>query len=175
MRNPPWSREELILALDLYMRHRATGPNDPEVIALSERLNRLTIHPDRPDAERFRNPNGVYMKLQNFRRFDPDDPAIGLTRGNRLEEELWREFVGEPYKLAEQVKLLEQRTPARRVAEPPPEGRRALLEADVARAFPDDSDLNAILRQLISLSRRVPSAVELAVAGDEGPPASPHG
>jgi hypothetical protein len=43
----------------------------------------------------FRNPNGVYMKLMNFRRFDPVYRAqgkSGLVRGNKLEEIVWRDF-----------------------------------------------------------------------------------
>jgi hypothetical protein len=54
---------------------------------LSRLLNQLTvtIGTGSPD---FRNPNGVYMKLMNFRRFDPIYQAqgkSGLTRGNKLE------------------------------------------------------------------------------------------
>ena len=63
-RNPPWQRDELILALDLYFRHRpdTIGKKHPEVAALSELLNKLPIHPDRPDTAKFRNVNGTYMK-----------------------------------------------------------------------------------------------------------------
>jgi hypothetical protein len=41
--NPTWSRDELILALDLYMRHREWLPDsdDPEVVELSLALNAL--------------------------------------------------------------------------------------------------------------------------------------
>lgn len=92
MPNPPWTRDELILALDLYFRHHATSAEDPEVVAVSELLNALPIHTDRPDAERFRNPNGVYMKLGNFQRLDPTYPGTGLSRGNQLEQVVWDEF-----------------------------------------------------------------------------------
>ena len=46
-RNPPWQRDELILALDLYFRHRpdTISKKHPEVAALSELLNKLPIHP----------------------------------------------------------------------------------------------------------------------------------
>jgi 5-methylcytosine-specific restriction protein A len=93
-RNPDWQRDELILALDLYFRHRPStiSQSHPEVVALSELLNALPIHPERPDAARFRNPNGVYMKLCNFLRFDPGYQGKGLRAGNRLEEEVWKEF-----------------------------------------------------------------------------------
>jgi hypothetical protein len=52
-RNPTWERDELILALDLYFQLERSVPDDsePEVIALSELLNELPIHQDRPDKE----------------------------------------------------------------------------------------------------------------------------
>jgi 5-methylcytosine-specific restriction protein A len=61
------------------------------VIELSELLKALPIHAHRPDAEKFRNPNGVSMKLSNFLRFDPSYQGKGLPRGNRLEREVWDE------------------------------------------------------------------------------------
>jgi len=98
-RNPPWTRDELILALDLYFRHRPSSQEDPEVIALSDLLNALPIHSERPDAEHFRNPNGVYMKLGNFMSIDPAYEGAGLRRGNRLEQIVWDEFAGDRERL----------------------------------------------------------------------------
>jgi 5-methylcytosine-specific restriction protein A len=71
-RNPPWQRDELILALDLYVRLGKRIPDDTEreVVDLSDLLNRLPIHPIRPDVAKFRNPNGVALKLANFRAID---------------------------------------------------------------------------------------------------------
>jgi hypothetical protein len=49
--------------------------------------------------KRYRNVNGVYMKLTNFRRFDPAYTSagkVGLTHGNREEEAVWREFSVNP-------------------------------------------------------------------------------
>lgn len=102
-RNPSWVRDELILALDLFMRHNPVhiSNNHPEVLALSEVLNKLPIHQQRPDATRFRNPNGVYMKLCNFLRFDPDYAGKGLIAGGKLEEEIWNQFHDKPELLHE--------------------------------------------------------------------------
>ncbi len=88
-RNPPWSRNELILALDFYLRHRASlpGKESIEIAELSQTLGDLRHLPDIDNALNFRNANGVYMKMMNFRRFDPDylaEGKIGLVRGNRL-------------------------------------------------------------------------------------------
>lgn len=100
-RNPKWTRDELILALDLYLRHRPhlAEKDSSQIQELSNILNRigtaLGVHGDLS----FRNNNGVYMKLMNFRRLDPDytsDGKVGLTRGGKDEEEVWQEFAQNP-------------------------------------------------------------------------------
>lgn len=107
-RNPAWSRDELILALDLYLRHRDAPPgkDSQEVIELSGFLAEMGKALGVGDAETYRNANGVYMKMMNFRRFDPDytrDGKVGLTRGNKDEEIVWDEFASAPKRLAEVV------------------------------------------------------------------------
>ncbi len=94
MRNPNWARDEVILALDLYFRVNplTTTESNPEIVALSELLNKLPIHTDRPDIEKFRNPNGVYMKMCNILRLDPEYKGVGLTAGGKIEEIIWNEF-----------------------------------------------------------------------------------
>jgi 5-methylcytosine-specific restriction protein A len=58
-RHPAWEADELILAVDLYLDYGLIDDTDQRVIELSRTLNALQIHGSRPDAERFRNPNGV--------------------------------------------------------------------------------------------------------------------
>jgi 5-methylcytosine-specific restriction protein A len=79
LRNPTWQRDELILALDLYFRHSPTKISEShlEVQRLSEVLNSLPIHPDRPDPQRFRNPNGVYMNT-SYAEAISDPKFVGL-------------------------------------------------------------------------------------------------
>jgi 5-methylcytosine-specific restriction protein A len=95
-----WNRDETILALDLYFK--CNGPNlgpageaNPNVIELSEFLNKLPIHDIRDRKENFRNPTGVVMKLYNFLRWDPSYTSAGysgLTHGSKLEGEIWDTF-----------------------------------------------------------------------------------
>jgi 5-methylcytosine-specific restriction protein A len=50
-------------------------------------------------AATFRHENGVYMKLMNFRRLDPQYTAegrTGLVRGAKAEEDVWAEFADDP-------------------------------------------------------------------------------
>ncbi len=95
--NPAWSRDELILALDLYLRHRDAlpGKNSFQVQGLSAFLGRMGKRLADGEAPTFRNPNGVYMKLGNFRRWDPEytqSGKTGLAKGNKDEGAVWEEF-----------------------------------------------------------------------------------
>jgi hypothetical protein len=65
---PPWTPDELILALDLCLLDRRVPDNSaPEVVALSGLLNEPPVHAIRPDQVRFRNANEVALNLANFR------------------------------------------------------------------------------------------------------------
>lgn len=110
-RNPAWTRDELILALDLYLRHRASPPgkDSDEVAELSEFLNRIGQALGQGESETYRNTNGVYMKMMNFRRFDPEytnEGKVGLTRGNKDEEVVWNEFASDAARLSAVVSAI---------------------------------------------------------------------
>ena len=64
----------------------------PEVVQLSKKLNELKIHLDRPDETRFRNANGVALKLANFAALDPDYPGQGMRQGGKLDATIWARF-----------------------------------------------------------------------------------
>lgn len=94
MRNPKWHRDEIILALDLYF-DKELGPMDagnPKIIALSELLNRLPIFDYKPDQQTFRNPNGVTLKLSNFKALDPNYTGKGMESYSKLDKEVFEEF-----------------------------------------------------------------------------------
>lgn len=105
-RNPPWSTDELVLALDLYFQSGGwIDDMDSRVIELSEILNALPHHAE--DPETFRNPNGVSMKLANFLRFDPAYTGEGLRRGGKRDEEIfqaWKDRRDELHVLAESIR-----------------------------------------------------------------------
>ena len=94
MRNPPWQRDEIILALDLYF-DKDLGPMDsgnPKIISLSELLNRLPIFDIKPNQQTFRNPNGVTLKLSNFKALDPNYEGKGMEAYSKLDKEVFEEF-----------------------------------------------------------------------------------
>lgn len=99
-KNPDWSRDELILALDLYFSREDQNikKDSPEVQALSELLMQLAEARRLSVYKTFRNVNGVYMKVMNFRRFDnrfSADGRSGLPHGNADEEVVWKKFSGD--------------------------------------------------------------------------------
>lgn len=73
-RGPTWERDEIILACDLVHRNGWKGLNarDPQVIELSELLQRLPIHPLQVRGPKFRNPNGVARKTADLATHHPD-------------------------------------------------------------------------------------------------------
>jgi 5-methylcytosine-specific restriction protein A len=71
-RPPDWTWDETVLAWDLYLREYASPlrypvGTDAVVVALSEELRALPIHPERARRlAQFRNPAGVARKIQNL-------------------------------------------------------------------------------------------------------------
>ena len=94
MRNPPWTREELILALDLYFKLNPshTSRTNPEMVELSGVLRSLAHHPIEKRTSNFRSPSAVYMKMCNFLRLDPSYKGTGLSAGGKTEVAVWEEF-----------------------------------------------------------------------------------
>ena len=86
-----WSREEHILAFNLYCKipFGRQHSRAPEVIELAALLGR--------------SPGSVALKLNNFSRLDPELKARGIkgmAHGAKGEIEVWRDFEGDPAALA---------------------------------------------------------------------------
>ncbi len=104
-RNPPWSREELILALELYLAKGLVDDRSAEVIELSKKLGKLAAV-EQIDPQLFRNPNGVAMKLGNFAALDPNYSGKGLSSGGKNDKVVWDEFANNHYGLAHAASLI---------------------------------------------------------------------
>lgn len=112
-RNPAWNRDELTLALDLYVKTggNPTAKDDAALEALSNVLNKMHRINGQSGSDTLRNRNGVYLKVMNFRRFDPAyviEGKVGMQRGNRLEGVLWGEYEGRAANLAEDAEAIRQ-------------------------------------------------------------------
>lgn len=108
MRNPPWLQDEILIALNFYLRHRPRIPQktSAEISDLSELLKKLRLKLDGELTDTFRNNNGVYMKLMNLLRFDPEYEGTGLQRGGTKEKEVWERYASEPDELQRVVDII---------------------------------------------------------------------
>ncbi|WP_380880054.1 HNH endonuclease [Sphingomonas sp. DBB INV C78] len=101
-KNPLWTREQVILALDLYQKHggRDPGATHPDVLEISALLRQMATE---AGLATYRNPSGVIMKMMNFRSLDPvftSRGGKGLDGASKLDEAVWAEFEGKPLDLA---------------------------------------------------------------------------
>lgn len=101
MPSAKWTREELIIAFNLYCKipFGKIHIHNPDIIALAKILGRT--------------PSAVSWKLANFARLDPslqERNIAGASHGSKLDEEIWNEFNSDWEKLAfESEKFLAQK------------------------------------------------------------------
>jgi 5-methylcytosine-specific restriction protein A len=103
--NSDWTRDETILALDLYFKCDGKMPSatDARVGELSLLLRSLPLHLTPLRTETFRNPDGVAFKLKNL-----NSVAIGGGFGNVSETDrrVWAEFGGHRDKVKRLAELI---------------------------------------------------------------------
>jgi hypothetical protein len=112
--NLDWTREEIILAMDLYVQ--AGGPDGGKIPAhdsedvgrLSALLNKLGAYPLEVRGERYRNPNGVYLKLMNLRAVETDG-ARGMPAYSQLDAAVWRDYVDDLPRLRAEAQAIQAR------------------------------------------------------------------
>lgn len=106
-RNPNWSVDEVILALDLYFDHGQLDDTDPRVIEVSALMNALPMNIGTEHDATFRNPNGIAIRLANFAHYDPDYHGVGMDGGGALAQELYwayRDRQDECHRLAQSLR-----------------------------------------------------------------------
>jgi 5-methylcytosine-specific restriction protein A len=103
--NPKWTREEVILALELYLecRPRIPSASDPRVKALSETLRAFPHHSAAARKASFRNADGVAFKLQNLRQVDT---GLGLGNISQTDRSVWEELGSSQNRVKELAALI---------------------------------------------------------------------
>ena len=106
-KNPDWTRDELILACDLVWANswHELRAEYPQVIELSQLLQRYQAHPVDGRTETFRNPNSVGRKTADIATQHPDYPGAP-TRGGKLDREVLAEFMANPGEMHRQAVAL---------------------------------------------------------------------
>lgn len=105
--NPKWTRDEIILALDLYFDSKGLppSPNDERVRSLSQLLRSFPHHAAAARKPSFRNPDGVAFKLQNLRQIAT---GKGLANVSKTDREVWEDFGNDPAKTKHLSNLVRQ-------------------------------------------------------------------
>ena len=106
--NIVWSREELILALELYKECNGKIPDvkHPDIIALASTLADLAMLTTDKGSHAGRDRSSIIFKLANFRSLDPaarSEGKKGFANAGRLDREIWNEFSESPTELKKQV------------------------------------------------------------------------
>lgn len=109
-KNPDWTREELILALNLYfdLDQGQMHKGHPDVVRLSNELRELNIHTEIPDSQKFRNPSGISRRLGNFKTMDSGYKGEGLVNSGKLAKEIFKEFDHHRDKLRKEADFIRQ-------------------------------------------------------------------
>jgi len=109
-----WTREEIILAMDFYVRvgglDGASIPyHDSEAIgSLSALLIRLGAYPPQLRGQKYRNPNGIYLKLMNLRAVQAEG-AHGMPAYSQLDAAVWRDYVDDLPRLHAEAQAIRAR------------------------------------------------------------------
>ena len=103
--NPNWTRDEVILALALYLEcsEKLPSTRDPRIQELSEVLRAFRYHSESARKESFRNPDGVSFKLQNLRQIATGE---GLANVSRIGRAVWKELGQDPEKVKDLASLI---------------------------------------------------------------------
>ena len=109
-----WTREEVILAMDAYVTSGALGggsipgKSSDVVVGLSDLLHRLNAYPLSQQGAKYRNPDGVYLKLTNMRAIETEG-RHGMNAFSQLDAAVWREYIDDLEWLHREAEALRRR------------------------------------------------------------------
>ena len=109
-----YTRDELLLVLDLYFRRGSNlHVTSREVVELSRTLRRMDVYPEDqlPMPDSFRSVNSVQQKVKGFQNADPDVSGGRYNEG-KLTEEVLLEFRNDRERLHSLAEQIRSRIPA---------------------------------------------------------------
>lgn len=128
-RTQSWMREEVVLALDLYLNH--DGLRDAAARAeLSQLLRRWPVEREYALADpKFRNEQSVRNKLYNL-QFLETGGTQGREKGGAVTNAVWEEFGSNAEAVAAEAAMIRTATQDLESADPEPEGPDVDIGAD---------------------------------------------
>jgi signal transduction histidine kinase len=117
MRDQGWSKDELILTLELYNSLKGYIPDvrHPKVIALASELADLAMLDKDSEAMPGRSRAAIIFKMSNFRALDPKakkQGKRGLERGGYEDRVVWKEFANNQMALSRAAEKIRRRIKA---------------------------------------------------------------
>jgi 5-methylcytosine-specific restriction protein A len=166
--NPHWTRDETILALNLYFEcdGRIPSGSDDRVRVLSELLRAFPYHSQAARKESFRNPDGVAFKLQNLRQV-----ATGRGLGNvsKTDREVWSELGKNPDRTRELANLIRSGIEFIGGGEYEEDDQEVFPEGRVVTEAHSRRERNPRLRERLLKQRRHHGTLECEICGRLSP------
>ena len=170
--NPSWTRDETILALELYFDCGKKVPSgqDQRVVALSELLRQLPYHAEASKRDSFRNGDGVAFKLQNLRQIDT---GHGLGNVSEMDRKVWAEFRTNPGAVRQMAEVIRSNIAAARAIPLDKEGvDEEFFEGRVATIVHSRRERNRKLRSQLIEQRRNGGGLICEICSTKGPSGS---
>lgn len=140
-----WTRDELILILDLYFKKkpfRIPEPTDPDVVDLNNIIKKLLMYEGRHNVQDFRDPIAVHRKFRSFLRFDPSYSGTEFVVGGKIDGLIWHEYSENRTKLLDVAKCILQN-----IETPDLSSAREMPDIDDAIEVPEGRVLRRVHKQ----------------------------
>lgn len=168
--NPKWTRDEIIIALDLYFDSldKLPSASDDRVIELSQLLRSLPYHDQAARKASFRNPDGVSFKLQNLRQV-----ATGKGLGNvsEMDRAVWNEFKDYPKGAKRLANLIKAGIDVAANEEVASDTELEFVEGRTVTEAHKRRERNPNLRKKLIINRRNKGALKCEICDCAEPPA----
>ena len=96
MKRIPWTKDELILSMHLYLESKSKYKDIPANAIELEELSELfrTLHETLGIelSEKTRSVKSIYARMQNFKSVDPEYNGVGLIGGGKDFRIVWNEY-----------------------------------------------------------------------------------
>lgn len=105
---PPWHEDEMVLALDVYLRHRGQriSRTHAEAQRLSERLWQLAEQRGLRPRHPFRDPEGMEQQLGKFLDLDATSTRKGRGDPSKLHRRIWELYWNDRTRLEQRVSTI---------------------------------------------------------------------
>lgn len=169
--NPHWSKDETILALELYFKvgGNLSSQHEGLVADLSNYLRSAPFHEGKKKNDTYRNVEGVSFKVQNLRAAAT---GKGLKNVSKIDREVWQELGDKPELVSALAKEIKANVQLIVASEQQSEAvdyiDREYLEGDIKHKAHRHRERHPKLRKDLLNKRRLQANVACDICGYDG-------